>query len=184
MTKAIFLDRDGVINEDSSQYIKSSQEWLPISNSLQAIANLNKAGVSVGVASNQSGLARGYFSLETLHEMHSKMQNLLLPLGGKIEHIFYCPHHPQDLCACRKPKTGLLDQIITKYSINISNVPFVGDSEKDLVAARAANCLPILVRTGKGEAFFKQNKEALIDTLVFKDLYEASQYLLDQHFIL
>ena len=149
--KLIILDRDGVINEDSDDYIKSPEEWVPIPGSLDAIARLNHAGYSVAIASNQSGIARGYFSLETLAEMSVKLNDILAPLGGRIDAMFFCPHGPKDGCDCRKPKPGMLTEIGNRFQTSLANVLFVGDNINDIKAARAAGAMPVLVKTGKGE---------------------------------
>lgn len=148
--RLIILDRDGVINEDSDAYVKSVDEWLPIPGSLEAIARLTQAGYRVVVATNQSGIARGYFDLETLHAMHNKMDRLLAPLGGKVEAVFFCPHGPGQGCDCRKPKPGLFREIAERYKTGLAEAYAVGDSLRDVEAARAAGARPVLVRTGKG----------------------------------
>lgn len=148
--KLIILDRDGVINYDSDEYIKSPEEWVPIPGSLEAIARLNRAGYTVVVASNQSGVGRRLFDLQTLRRVHEKMQHELARVGGKIEGIFFCPHTPDDHCDCRKPKPGLFKQITQQFHCDLHGVYAVGDSLRDVEAARAVGALPILVRTGKG----------------------------------
>lgn len=149
--KLIVLDRDGVINHDSDAYIKSVDEWVPIEGSLQAIARLNHGGYTVVVASNQSGIARGYFDVETLSAMHRKMDNLLAKIGGRVDAVFYCPHGPDDGCSCRKPKPGMLLEIGQRFNVPLSNVVFIGDSIADIKAASSANAKSMLVRTGKGK---------------------------------
>ncbi len=149
-SKVIVLDRDGVINEDSDDYIKSPDEWIPISGSLEAIKRLNKAGYKVAVASNQSGIARGYFDEATLAAMHEKMKRLLAQRGAGIDEIAYCPHSPTDNCLCRKPKPGMLIQIAQKLSVKPADMIFVGDAIGDIQAARMAGAKPVLVLTGKG----------------------------------
>lgn len=149
--KLIILDRDGVINQDSDDYIKSPDEWIPIPGSLDAIARLNHAGYSVAIASNQSGIARGYFSLETLAAMNVKMNELLSQLGGRIDAMFFCPHGPKDGCDCRKPRPGMLTDIGNRFQAELGDVMFVGDNINDIKAAKAAGAKPVLVRTGKGE---------------------------------
>ncbi len=149
--KLIILDRDGVINEDSDDYIKSTDEWIPIPGSLDAIARLNHAGYSVAIASNQSGIARGYFSLETLAAMNVKMNDMLSPLGGRVDAMFFCPHGPKDGCDCRKPRPGMLTEIGNRFQTGLSDVLFVGDNINDIKAAQAAGAKPVIVRTGKGE---------------------------------
>ncbi len=148
--KLIVLDRDGVINHDSDAYIKSAEEWLPITGSLEAIARLNHGGYTVVVASNQSGLARGYFNIETLSAMHKKMDEMLTKVGGKIDAIFYCPHAPDDACDCRKPKPGMLLDIGQRFNVPLKDVVFIGDSISDIKAASNAGARAMLVRTGKG----------------------------------
>ncbi len=167
--KFIILDRDGVINYDSDYYIKSPDEWIPIPGSLEAIAELNRAGYRVIVATNQSGVARGHYDLATLQKIHEKFLALLADVGGKIEEIFFCPHHPDEKCHCRKPQPGLFQQIQTKYAVNLADTYFVGDSYTDILVAQAAGCKPVLVMTGNG----KKTLEKLSDVsgiLQFADL--------------
>ena len=149
--KLIILDRDGVINQDSDAYIKSPDEWIPIPGSLEAIARLNRAGYTVAVATNQSGLARGYFDLKSLSSMHRKMEVLLSEHGGQIDAVFYCPHGPKDGCECRKPSPGMLHEIGERFQANLKKVFFIGDTISDIKAATSAGAKPVLVRTGKGE---------------------------------
>lgn len=175
----IILDRDGVINFDSEAYIKSPDEWQPIPGSLDAIAQLNRSGYRVLIATNQSGVARGYYDLETLGHIHEKLIRELATVGGYIEEIFYCPHHPDENCICRKPKTGMLQQIQNKYPINFSETYFIGDSKSDVQAALQMNCLPILVHTGNGEFVLKRHPE-LASIPNFPDLAKAVEYVLSQ----
>ncbi|MBQ0783768.1 MAG: D-glycero-beta-D-manno-heptose 1,7-bisphosphate 7-phosphatase [Amphritea sp.] len=150
--KLVILDRDGVINHDSDNYIKSVDEWRPLPGSIQAIARLSKAGFDVCVATNQSGLARGYFDLTTLNLMHRKMKDLVEEQGGRIDKIEYCPHSPDDNCYCRKPLPGMYQHILSCYpDIDPEKVYVVGDSLRDLEAAESAGCPSILVSTGKGK---------------------------------
>lgn len=148
--KLIILDRDGVINQDSEEYVKHPDEWLPIEGSLAAIAKLHQAGWKIAVATNQSGLARGYFNAASLHAMHLKCLQLLAPLGGTIDAFFVCPHGPQDQCGCRKPAVGLFKDIGKRFDTSLTQVPAVGDSVRDLQAAASAGCQPWLVLTGNG----------------------------------
>lgn len=175
----IILDRDGVINHDSMAYIKSPDEWLPIPGSLDAIAQLNRAGYRVLVATNQSGVARGYYDLNTLSDIHEKLARELASVGGYVEEIFYCPHHPEENCDCRKPKTGLFEQIQSKYPVVWEKTYFIGDSYSDMQVALAMNCLPILVRTGNGEAVLQKYPE-LASIPNFADLARAVEYVLSQ----
>jgi len=166
--KLIILDRDGVINEDSDAFIKSPEEWVPIPGSLEAIAQLNRAGFTVAVASNQSGLARGLFNQATLEAMHEKFIKLLAEKGGEVATIQYCPHGPDDGCDCRKPEPGLLHQIASALNADLKGVPVIGDSLRDLQPAEAVGAQPVLVCTGKGA-----------DTLAAGNLPEATQVFPD-----
>ena len=148
--KLAILDRDGVINEDSDAFIKTPAEWQAVPGSLDAIARLSRAGWRVVVASNQSGLARGLFTMATLNAIHAKMRRELAQVGGHLDAIFICPHGPQDGCRCRKPLPGLFEDIAQRYDTTLKGVPAVGDSLRDLQAASALGCAPWLVRTGKG----------------------------------
>ena len=148
--KLVILDRDGTINADSDEYIKSPQEWQPLPGALEAIARLNHAGYHVVIASNQSGLGRGLFDVASLNAMHAKMHKLLSAHGGRIDAVFYCPHTDDDKCGCRKPLPGLFEQIGERFGIELKGVPVVGDSVRDLQAGAAAGCEPHLVLTGKG----------------------------------
>jgi D-glycero-D-manno-heptose 1,7-bisphosphate phosphatase len=146
----IVLDRDGVINEDSDTYIRSLSDWQPIGGSIKAIAALSQAGFTIAVATNQSGLSRGYLSLEDLEAIHDKLCQQVEEAGGQIAGIFYCPHLPEEGCSCRKPATGLLQAIEDEVGESPRGAIFIGDSLKDLQAARAYGCRPMLVKTGKG----------------------------------
>ncbi len=162
--KLIILDRDGTINEDRDDFVKSAEEWVPLPGALEAIARLNQGGWHVVVASNQSGLGRGLFDLAALNAMHAKMHKLLAAHGGKIDAIFYCPHTPEDACHCRKPQPGLFEQILDRYGIDLSPNPdasttpvhAAGDSLRDLLAGAAVGCVPHLVLTGKGAIYRQQ----------------------------
>ncbi|HEY9571548.1 MAG TPA: D-glycero-beta-D-manno-heptose 1,7-bisphosphate 7-phosphatase [Pusillimonas sp.] len=149
--KLAILDRDGVINQDSAAFIKHPDEWQALPGSIEAIARLSRAGWRVVVASNQSGIARGLFSMDTLNAIHAKMRREVVLAGGVIDAIFVCPHGPDDGCDCRKPKPGLFHDIARRYDINLKNVPAVGDSLRDLQAASQADCATWLVLTGNGE---------------------------------
>ena len=177
-TKLIILDRDGVINEDSDQYIKSPSEWIPIPGSMEAIARLNRGGYRVVVATNQSGIARGMFDIETLSAIHKKMHDLASTTGAHIEGIFFCPHGPEDRCQCRKPKPGLFQEITARLGIELTNVPVVGDSLRDLQAGAHEGCKPFLVKTGKGKKTLDTEKEHLPpNTMVFADLSAIATHL-------
>lgn len=150
--KLVILDRDGVINYDSDSYIKSPDEWHSIPGSIEAIAKLNKIGCKVVIATNQSGIGRGYYSIDILNQIHDKMQTELTVFGGQIDKIYYCPHIAEDSCECRKPKIKMLEDIARDFGINFNTeqVAFVGDSLRDLQAADQAGCIGVLVETGKG----------------------------------
>lgn len=167
--KLVILDRDGVINYDSDDFIKSPDEWTPIPGSLEAIARLNRDGHRVVIASNQSGIARGLFDLDTLSRIHNKMLQAVRHKGGEIDGIFFCPHGPDDGCRCRKPRPGLFEDIAERTKVNLSWAYAVGDSERDIIAARDVMTQPILVKTGKGRQTFKTS-EHVRDVPVFDDL--------------
>lgn len=175
--RLVILDRDGVINQDSDDFIKSPEEFIPIAGSLEAIARLKQAGFTVVVATNQSGIARGLFGLDALAAMHDKLAGLLAELGAGVDGIYYCPHGPEDSCDCRKPLPGLLQQIAEHFGVSLAGVPVIGDSGRDLEAARAVGAQPILVRTGKGERTLEQ-AEGLEDVPVYDDLAAAADALL------
>lgn len=175
--KLVILDRDGVINEDSDDYIKSPEEFRFIPGSLEAIARLNQAGYRVAVATNQSGVARGYFELDTLNEMHEKLRRGLAAVGGHVDAIVFCPHGPEDACQCRKPLPGMLQEIAERFSRGLTGVPVIGDSQRDLEAAAAVGARPMLVRTGKGERTLKKG-ELPEGTPVFDNLGAAVDALL------
>lgn len=182
ITKLVILDRDGTINQDSEDYVKSAEEWVPMPGALEAIARLNHAGWHVVVASNQSGLGRGLFDVVALNAMQAKMHKLLAEVGGRIDAVFYCPHGPEENCHCRKPASGLFEQIGERYGMDLYGVPTVGDSLRDLQAGAAVGCAPHLVLTGKGEKF---RGKALPDdfpvgTQVHTDLSAFADWLLQQ----
>ena len=175
--KLIILDRDGVINYDSTSYIKSPDEWKPIPGSLEAIARLNQAGYHVVVATNQSGVGRGLFDMATLNAIHDKMHRALGQAGGRVDAIFFCPHAQDAGCDCRKPKPGLFEEIAHRFNVSLKDVPSIGDALRDLEAAAAVGAQPILVLTGKG----KKTRDLgglPADTRVFADLAEAVKAIL------
>ena len=148
--KLVVLDRDGTINHDSDQYIKSPAEWKPIKGSLEAIARLTQAGFRVVVATNQSGISRGLFDMATLNAIHDTMHRAVQQAGGRIDAVFFCPHADDANCECRKPKPGMLHEIARRLNVDLEGVPVVGDSLRDLQSAAAAGAKPVLVLTGKG----------------------------------
>ncbi|MQY52698.1 D-glycero-beta-D-manno-heptose 1,7-bisphosphate 7-phosphatase [Rhodocyclus tenuis] len=176
--KLIILDRDGVINVDSAQFIKSPAEWKPIPGSLEAIARLSQAGWRVVVATNQSGIGRGLFDMDTLNAIHLKMHRAVQAVGGRIDAVFYCPHTADEKCECRKPQAGMFRRIGTCYNVDLTGVPSVGDSLRDLQAAASVGAKPFLTLTGKGE---KTQAEGDLPegTQVFPDLAAVVAHLLD-----
>ncbi len=176
--KLIILDRDGVINYDSDEYVKSISEWMPLPKSIEAIAKLSKAGYTIFVATNQSGLARNFFTIDTLNAMHSKMNNLVEGAGGKIEAIKYCPHGPNDNCDCRKPLPGMFKQIAEDLGLDdLKGSYTVGDSARDLYAGCQLQSIPILVRTGKGLRTIAKG-DMPSNTVVYDDLMAFAESLL------
>jgi len=175
--KLVILDRDGVINADSDEYIKSASEWVPIPGSLEAIARLKRAQYQVVVATNQSGVARGLFDIDTLNTIHMKMIQAIRQRGAELDGIFFCPHGPDDGCSCRKPKAGLLDEIADRLKVNLHGVYAVGDSERDILAARKVGAQPVLVLTGKGKKTVK-NSSHISDVPVYKNLADFVDTLL------
>ena len=178
MNKLIILDRDGVINQDSDDYVKSLDEWIPLAGSCEAIAALSQAGYTVAVATNQSGLARGYFSINDLEAMHGRMNALVEEAGCEIATIKYCPHGPDDGCDCRKPLPGLVDQIEEELGISAKGAWFIGDSLRDLQAGLAKGCKPALVMTGKGEKTLLK----MLTTEVEAEIKQAPVYTDLAHF--
>jgi D-glycero-D-manno-heptose 1,7-bisphosphate phosphatase len=174
--KLLILDRDGVINYDSDAYIKNLDEWIPLPGAVEAIARLSRAGWTVAVATNQSGLARGYYDQTALDAMHARLRQLVAEQGGELGLIVHCPHGPDDGCDCRKPKPGMLRQIAAHYGVSLDGVWFVGDSSGDLKAALAVGCQPVLVKTGKGLLTLAQPLPA--GTLVFDDLAAVASQLI------
>ena len=178
LPRLVILDRDGVINEDSDDYIKTAAEWVPIEGSLEAIARLNHAGILVVVATNQSGIGRGLFSLDELNRIHARCQQLLARVGGHLDGIFFCPHAPDAGCDCRKPAPGLLQSIEHRFGGGLTGVPVIGDSLRDLQAATAVNAQPILVRTGKGARTLARHPVPGVP--VFDDLAGAVTAILER----
>lgn len=179
--RLVILDRDGVINADSDAYIKTADEWVPLPGSIEAIAQLSQAGYRIGVATNQSGIARGLFDEYALAQMHSKLCALVEEAGGHVDVICYCPHGPDEQCRCRKPAPGLLEQIAEELNQSVQHAWLVGDHQKDIEMAVNAGCKPILVRTGKGAAMEPKLDAALrAQTQVFNDLAAATTYILQQ----
>ena len=182
--KLIILDRDGTINEDRDDYVKSPEEWVPLPGALEAIARLNHAGWHTVIATNQSGLGRGTFDMATLNAMHTKMNQLLARQGGRIDAVFFCPHSPEDDCHCRKPRSGLFEQIGERFGVQLKDVPVVGDSLRDLQAGAAVGCETHLVRTGKSALLDAAQLRALCDqvpgTHVHADLAAFAEHIIQR----
>lgn len=177
--KLVILDRDGVVNRESNEYIKSASEWIPIPGSIEAIADLSRAGLLITLATNQSGIARGLLDTEALSSIHEKLRSLVEQQGGAVDGIFFCPHGPDEECHCRKPRAGLLRQIEAEFDCDLQGCWFIGDSLRDLQAARTHGCRPVLVRTGNGSAtenLLSENGLSQIE--VFDDLRGAANALL------
>ena len=177
--KLVILDRDGVINRDSDQFIKSPDEWRPLPGALEAIARMNHAGFRVVIATNQSGVGRGLFEMATLNAIHEKMHRALALASGHVDAVFFCPHTADAQCECRKPKTGMLREIAVRFGIDLAGVPCIGDSLRDLIAADAAGAQPILVLTGKGEKTLREGGFPA-NTVIFPDLAFAASALLTE----
>ena len=178
MQSYVLLDRDGVINYDSDDFIKTADEWIPSPNSLEAIALLNQHDYKVAIITNQSGLSRGYYNEDTLAEIHNKMYLLTKEKGGEIDSIYYCPHGPDDNCKCRKPMPGLLTEFAAEKNRSLSDIYFVGDKLADMQAAVSAGAKPILVKTGKGEKTLNNNPG--LNYPVFENLYDAAEFIISE----
>jgi D-glycero-D-manno-heptose 1,7-bisphosphate phosphatase len=180
--KLVILDRDGTINEDRDDFVKSADEWVPLPGALEAVARLNQAGWHTVVATNQSGIGRGLFDMSALNAMHAKMNQLLHKLGGRIDAVFFCPHTELEGCTCRKPLPGLFEQIGERYGVDLAEVPVVGDSLRDLQAGAAAGCPTHLVRSGKvaklGEEAIARLLESVPDAQVHHDLAAFAEALI------
>jgi D-glycero-D-manno-heptose 1,7-bisphosphate phosphatase len=176
----IILDRDGVINRESTAFIKSPDEWLPLPGSIAAIGALSRAGFVLAIASNQSGLARDLLSRATLRAIHRKLRRAVAAERGHIARIVVCPHGPDDGCSCRKPRPGLLQRLGRHFGTSLLGVPFIGDSLKDLQAADSAGAEPILVRTGNGAKTEAALSGRLRSVRVFDDLGAAAAALIQE----
>ena len=182
--KLVILDRDGTINEDRDDFVKSPDEWVPLPGALEAIARLNHSGWHTVIATNQSGLARGLFDISALNAIHARMNRELAEVGGRIDAVFFCPHVPDDDCACRKPLPGLFTMIGERYGVSLRETYAVGDSLRDLQAGAAAGCAPHLVRTGKGalldDAALRVIKKTVPHAVFHADLASFAHQLLQR----
>jgi len=176
--KLVILDRDGVINQDRDDFVKNTMEWQPLPRSLEAIANLTQAGWRVVVATNQSGIGRGLFDMHALNAMHEKMHRLVNQAGGRIDAVIFCPHTPDDQCDCRKPKPGMVHEVMERFNVRGDGLPMVGDSLRDLQSVAEVGGLPLLVRTGKGLRTLEKGGLPA-GTQVFDDLFDAADYLIN-----
>ena len=181
--KLLILDRDGVINVESPDFVKSPEEWVPIKGSLEAIGRLSQAGYDIVVITNQSGIGRGYFSADMLAKMHARMIDYVQQYGGKIQSILFCPHTPDDECDCRKPKDGMYQELAERLNIGFGDVYSVGDSVRDLLAAKTAGANPVLVKTGNGKKSLKEIESSpelgLTSAPVFDNLSSFTDALLN-----
>jgi D-glycero-D-manno-heptose 1,7-bisphosphate phosphatase len=175
--RLVILDRDGVVNEDSAEYIKSVAEWRPIKGSIEAIAALTRAGFRVAVVTNQSGVGRGLLDEATLAAIHERMRGAIRAAGGELAGVYYCPHLPDAGCDCRKPRPGLFLALERDLGVSVRGVPYVGDKLSDVDAAEAVGARPVLVRTGKGTAL--EAAAATRGVPVFDDLLAATRSILD-----
>jgi len=178
LNRCVFLDRDGVINQDSHLYVKSPEEWVPLPGSIEAIGRLYHAGFRILIVTNQSGLARGLFDISQLNTMHQKLRDLVSRQGARIEMIGFCPHAPEDQCLCRKPRTGLLVALASRLGVDLVGLPFIGDSLSDLQAARAAGMQPWLVLTGKDSAAAEVAARSLPDEQISASLGDAAEKII------
>ena len=177
--KLIILDQAGVINQNSDTFIKTPDEWKPIPGSLEAIGRLTHAGYRVVIATNQSGIGRGLLDMATYNTINDKMYKAVNQMGGRIDAIFFCPHTSADQCNCRKPATGMFEEIVQRYGVTLKTVPVIGDSLKDLQAAAAVGAIPILVLTGNGQ-ITRTLPDIPADTQVFENLAAAVDALVGE----
>ena len=180
--KLVILDRDGTINHERDDYIKSSEEWVPLPGSMEAIARLNHAGWHVVVATNQSGIGRGLFDMAALNAMHAKMHQILARHGARVDAVFFCPHTPEDQCSCRKPQPGLFNMIGERFGVSLDGVPMVGDLPRDVLAAQSVGCEPHLVRTGQAasmtEAELLALRRQVPDLTIHPDLSSFADFVI------
>lgn len=180
--KLVILDRDGTINHERDDYIKSADEWVPLPGALEAIARLNHAGWHVVVATNQSGIGRGLFDMVALNAMHARMNQLLARHGGRVEAVFFCPHTPEDQCTCRKPLPGLFKMIGQRFGVSLAGVPMVGDLPRDVLAAQSVGCEPHLVRTGQAAVMTETElidlRQQVSDLTIHPDLSSFADFLI------
>jgi len=180
--KLVILDRDGTINHERDDYIKSSEEWVPLPGAMEAVARLNHAGWHVVVATNQSGIGRGLFDMAALNAMHAKMHQILARHGARVDAVFFCPHTPEDQCSCRKPQPGLFNMIGERFGVSLDGVPMVGDLPRDVLAAQSVGCEPHLVRTGQAatmtEAELVALRRQVPDLTIHPDLSSFADFVI------
>jgi len=181
-TKLVILGRDGILNKYREDHVKSPAEWVPIPGALEAVARLNHAGWHAVVATNQAGIGRGLIDMASINAVHAHMNQLLLAQGGRLDAVFFCPHTPEEGCACRKPQPGMMRDIAQRYGVDLSHVPMVADTARDLQAAEAAGCEPHLVRTGRAAALSGEQVQQILDRVpgatVHADLGAFTEFLL------
>lgn len=164
-TKLVILGRDGVLNHFRAEHVVTPQEWQPIAGALEAVSRMNHAGWHVVVATNQSGIGRGMIDMSAVNAVHAEMIRQLQAEGGRLDAVFFCPHTPEEGCACRKPKPGLLLDLIQRYGVDPATVPVVGDTLRDLQAARAAGAQPHLVLSGRASALAPEQQQAMLEAV-------------------
>lgn len=181
-TKLVILGRDGILNEFREGHVTAPDEWQPVRGALEAVARMNHAGWHVVVATNQAGIGRGMIDMAAVNAIHARMTQQLMVQGGRLDAVFFCPHTPEDLCECRKPKPGLLLDIGRRYGVDLRHVPVAGDTQRDLLAAQAAGCEPHLVLSGRaaglaGDAL-QQVLKQVPSAHVHADLGDFADFLL------
>jgi D-glycero-D-manno-heptose 1,7-bisphosphate phosphatase len=181
MRPAIFLDRDGVINENRSNYIKSWGDVRILPGALAALRSLTKLGWPIVVVSNQSAIGRGLTTTDAVEEIHAALDDVIASAGGRVDAYFYCPHRPNEGCDCRKPATGLLQRAAQRFGIDLSQSYMIGDGPEDVQVALAGSCVPVLVKTGRGLTTWRDLPDELrAHTHVAEDLADAAAWILGQ----
>ncbi len=176
--QAVFLDRDGVINRDSPDYVTSWERFVFLPGALEAIAALTAAAIDVIVVTNQSALARGMMTRETLADIHRRLIREVTQSGGRIRSIFHCPHHPDDHCTCRKPEPGLILQAQARYDLDLKRTVMIGDRATDIACGHRAGCgATILVRSGLHDEDSRLQALGVQPDLVAADLAAAVRFL-------
>jgi D-glycero-D-manno-heptose 1,7-bisphosphate phosphatase len=181
-TKLVILGRDGILNKYREDHVKAPGEWVPLPGALEAVARLNHAGWHTVVATNQAGIGRGMIDMASVNAVHAYMNQMLLAQGGRLDAVFFCPHTPEEGCACRKPLPGMMQDIAQRYGVDLHQVPMVADTLRDLTAAEAAGCEPHLVLTGRSAGLAAEQLEQMLakvpGAVAHADLEAFAEYLL------